>query len=400
MNSATGDGEAGASAGASAGRCRVLLMGSLLLAAGALLTGCSARGAESPTPGADQQARDVTLTTQQRRQIQLFQIREATFRRTVETSALVDYDADQATSVLAPFSGPVTRLLVRLGERVRAGAALANVDSPDYAAAISSYRKALATARTARQLANLEEDLLRHRDIAPREAAQALTDAVNAEADRDAALQALYALHVDPRTLQAIQQGHPTSMADGVIRSPIAGTVVERLITPGQLLQAGTTACFTVADLSRVWVLAQLFGADVDAVRRGDPAQVMTGLGGRTFAGTVTNVSDIVDQTTRSVIARITVDNPQGLLKKQMYVRVLIQSRQPQTGLLVPVSAILRDDDNLPFVYVSQPDGSFARAHVTLGERVADDYDISAGVHPGDQVVVDGAIFLQFIQNQ
>jgi cobalt-zinc-cadmium efflux system membrane fusion protein len=83
-----------------------------------------------------------------------------------------------------------------------------------------------------------------------------------------------------------------------------------------------------------------------------------------------------------------------------MYVRVLIHSQQETSGLLVPVSAILRDDENLPFVYVAQPDESFARRHVTLGYRAGDQYDITAGLEAGDQVVVDGGIFVQFQQNQ
>ena len=83
-----------------------------------------------------------------------------------------------------------------------------------------------------------------------------------------------------------------------------------------------------------------------------------------------------------------------------MYVRVLIQARQESTGLLVPVSAILRDDENLPFVYVAQSDGSFARRHVTLGYRTGDQYDIADGLKAGDQIVVDGGIFVQFMQNQ
>ena len=83
-----------------------------------------------------------------------------------------------------------------------------------------------------------------------------------------------------------------------------------------------------------------------------------------------------------------------------MYVQVRIQSRQESTGLLVPVSAVLRDEVNLPFVYVVQPDGSFARRQITLGDRVGDQYDIPDGLQAGDQIVVDGAIFVQFMQNQ
>jgi cobalt-zinc-cadmium efflux system membrane fusion protein len=83
-----------------------------------------------------------------------------------------------------------------------------------------------------------------------------------------------------------------------------------------------------------------------------------------------------------------------------MYVRVLIHARQESTGLLIPVSAVLRDDENLPFVYVAQADGSFARQHVTLGYRAGDQYDIGAGLRAGDQIVVAGGIFVQFMQTQ
>jgi cobalt-zinc-cadmium efflux system membrane fusion protein len=100
------------------------------------------------------------------------------------------------------------------------------------------------------------------------------------------------------------------------------------------------------------------------------------------------------------VVARVVADNPGQVLKKQMYVRVALQSRQESTGIEVPVSAILRDDENLPFVYVVQPDGSFARRHVTLGSRLGDRNLVSEGLNPGDRIVVDGGLFMQFMQNQ
>ena len=141
------------------------------------------------------------------------------------------------------------------------------------------------------------------------------------------------------------------SRIDGVIRAPVAGTVVEKLITPGQLLQAGSTPCFTVADLSRVWVLAQVFGSDLEGVRVGDSAEVVTGIGGNTFTGTVDNIAALVDPDTRSVAVRVVAKNPADFLKKQMYVRVRIHAQEQSTGTLIPVSAVLRDDVNLPFVY-------------------------------------------------
>jgi cobalt-zinc-cadmium efflux system membrane fusion protein len=155
-----------------------------------------------------------------------------------------------------------------------------------------------------------------------------------------------------------------------------------------------------VANLSRVWVMAQLFGTDLAAVSVGDPAEVVTGVDANNFPGKVDKISALVDPNTRAVAVRVVVDNPQHSLRKQMYVRVLIHSRQESTGLLIPISAVLRDEENLPFVYVAQPDGSFARRQITLGARVANQYEVPTGLRVGDQVVVSGGLFVQFMQSQ
>jgi cobalt-zinc-cadmium efflux system membrane fusion protein len=370
----------------------------MVLIAGAWLTGCSGK-ADETRPAAPADLGNVRLSVAQRGHIQIREVQSAVFHRTIETTGVVDFDNDQATSVLAPFSGPVSRLLVSLGQQVKKGDALAAVDSPDFAAAISAYQKALATAQTNRKLADLDRDLLAHNGVARREAAQAETDAANAEADRDAALQELVSLQVPAATIKEIQAGGKVARVEGMIRAPVAGTVVERLVTPGQLLEAGATPCFTVADLSRVWVMAQVFGADLAAVSVGDAADVSS-IGSKSFSGKVDNIAALVDPDTRAVAVRVVVDNPGDLLKKQMYVRVRLEARQESRGLLVPVSAILRDDENLPFVYQLQADDSLARRHVTLGSRTGDAYDIAEGLSAADKIVVDGALFLQFMQNQ
>jgi len=371
----------------------------LALAAIATFTGCSSKvDSSAQTPSVT--VSNVTLTAEQRQKIQFYTVAPSKFHKTMETTGTVDFDNDQATSVLAPFGGPVSKLLVNPGDKVKAGDPLAEVDSPDFAAAISAYRKALATAQTLRRVADMDKDLIQHNGVAQREEEQAQTDAANAEADRDAALQTLVSLNLDQQVIKDLQAGRPVSRPGGRINSPIAGTVVEKLITPGELLTAGTTPCFTVADLSRVWVMTQIFGTDLASVSVGDAAEIETGIATNSFSGIVDNISALVDPNTRSVMVRVVVENPGDFLKKQMYVRVRIQAHQESTGLLVPVSAILHDDVNLPFVYVVQPDGSFARRHVTLGYRTGDQYDIPDGLQVGDQIVVDGAIFVQFLQNQ
>lgn len=370
----------------------------MLLLAAALLTGCS-KSPYAPDTASGTQA-TVTLTREQREHVSLYKVAPATYRRTVEATGIVDFDNDQATSVLAPFSGPVTRLLVPLGAEVKAGEPLAVVESPDFASAISAYRKAIATARTLRRLADLDKDLVQHNGVSQREADQAQTDAISAEADRDAALRELLSLHIPAETISEIQQDRPVSQTGALIRSPISGTLVERLISPGELLQAGTTPCFTVADLSRVWIMAQLFGSDLDSVSVGDDADIVTGIGTNNFPGKVDNIAALVDPDTRAVQVRVVADNPGRFLRKQMYVRVLLHDHRESTGLLIPASAVLHDDENLPFVYVAQADGGFARKHVTLGYRAADRYEASSGLSSGEQVVVSGGLFLQFMQSQ
>jgi cobalt-zinc-cadmium efflux system membrane fusion protein len=194
--------------------------------------------------------------------------------------------------------------------------------------------------------------------------------------------------------------GNPRAGLAGVIRAPVSGVVVEKQVTPGQLLQAGSSAAFTVANLSQVWVLAQVAPGDLSQVGVHDAAVIDPGNGTGPFRGTVENIGATVDPNTRAVVTRIVAPNPGDLLKKQMYVGVSIESGRVNIGLLVPVSAVLRDDENLPFVYVAMRDGTFARRHVTVGYRDSQNYDVTSGLVSGDRVVSNGALFLQFMQSQ
>ncbi|MDE2225988.1 MAG: efflux RND transporter periplasmic adaptor subunit [Xanthomonadaceae bacterium] len=376
----------------------VRAMGTMLAVVFAVcLAGCSGK------PSAQQSSttpHNVTLTKAQQGSIRIYTVEPARYHTTITTTGVVDFDHNHATDILAPFSGAVTKVLVTQGQRVAKGQPLAEVASPDFAAAAGAYRQTVLAAKAADAVASNDHDLFAHQAISQRENAQAQADAASADANRDAALQTLVALHMDPQTIAAIRDGKPAAGGQGVIRAPIAGTLVAKSIAPGQTLAAGTTPCFTVADTATMWVMANVFGDDAAHVRVGDPATVVTGDGGKPVAGTITNVGAVVDPDTRSVAARVRVDNADGALKKQMYVTVHIRSHDAYGGLLVPVSAVLRDDENLPFVYAIESDGSYARRPVTLGTRVDDRYVVPEGLHPGDKVVVDGSIFLQFIQSQ
>lgn len=351
-----------------------------------LLAGCSSspdENAAAPTVA------NVRLTKAQRGHIQLYTVTPVGYREKIEAPGTVDFDNDQATSVVSPFTGPVTRIFVALGQHVAKGQPLAAVASADVANAVAAYRKAAAASANARRVAAADRDLAAHSGISEREAAQAQTDAASAEADRVAALQALASMGASPGSGLA-----------GVIRAPVSGVIADKTVTPGQLLQAGSSTAFTVANLSQMWVLAQLAPDDLSKVGFHDAAMIDPGNGTGPFHGTVENVAASVDPNTRAVVARIVAPNPGDLLKKQMYVDVSIESGHVSTGLLVPVSAVLRDDTNLPFVYIALPDGSFARRHVTLGYRDSQNEDVTSGLASGDRIVSNGALFLQFMQSQ
>ena len=141
--------------------------------------------------------------------------------------------------------------------------------SPDFAGAIAGLRKSETLLRNAQRIAALDEKLFANDALARAELDQAKSDLASAEADRDAAVQLLKSLGVDDAAISALRDGKPAPGAISAIRAPIAGIVVEKLINPGQLLQAGGTPAFTIADLSSVWVMGNVFGEDMAAIRKG-----------------------------------------------------------------------------------------------------------------------------------
>ena len=365
----------------------------------ALLWSCSSRHPQAESSSSGETAREFRIAPEQRSRLAVTEVHEADFHKTVEATGTVAFNQNASTQVIAPMSGPVARILAPLGQRVAAGEPLAEVASPDFASAVSAYRKSVGSAANLRRIADLDEKLFEAGGIPRRDLDQARTDALAAESDRDAALAQLHALGLPEEAIQGIREGKTPAAARPVIRSPIAGTVVERLITPGQLLQAGTTVCFTVADLSTQWVIASVFEKDLPGISAGDPAQVVAG-DAAPIPGRVEYVGDVVDPDTRAVPVRVAAANRTGALKKDAYVRVRIQSRARSRGILLPASAVLLDSENFPFVFLESAEGGFSRRKVTLGVRDGNNYEVTRGLAPGNRVVTEGGLFIQFAQSE
>jgi membrane fusion protein, heavy metal efflux system len=354
---------------------------------------------EAGEASASSTPKNTTLTEEQRAKIQIVTIAPISFRPVVQATGNVAFNGDRSTQVLSPVSGPATRVVATPGLDVHKGDALAYVSSPDFATAVADYRKAQTAYRNAKRIADRDSALFKNDALARGELEQAQADVASAEADLDAAVQNMRALGVEESQIEAVRQGR-TAPIEAIIRSPINGTVVEKLIADGQLLQAGTTPVATVADLSTMWVMANVYADNLRDVGVGQPVDIFTDVSRAPLPGRVDYIASLVDPGTKAVTVRIVAPNNNHLLRRDMFVRVEIKSATEHHGLLVPVAAMLRDDENLPFVFVQDKDGSFARRRVDLGLRVGDQYEITSGLAAGDKVVGNGALFLQFAESQ
>ncbi len=366
----------------------------------AVLAGCGHKAppAEAATNAVD--TNTVTVTEAQRGQITTEAVARHRFVPEIATTGTVTWDGDRSTQVISSLSGPVQRLLVNLGDSVAPGQQLATVVSPDFATALADYRKAEAGWRNARRIANLDEKLFANDALARADLDQAHSDLSQAVADRDAAVAQLAALGLDSTVVASLADSGVMKPPAPAIRAPIGGTVVERLITPGQLLQAGATPAFTIADLSTMWVMANVFEGDVSGIAKGAPAMITVPAAGDSFPGRVDYVGAEVDPASKATAVRIVVPNRGHQLRANMLVNVDIRQSAPRVGVTIPVSAVMRDDQNLPFVFVTAGPTRFLRRRITLGARSGDSYEVNDGLAPGDTVVTQGALYLEEATSQ
>ena len=382
-------------------RASTLALAAALAAALAtvLAAGCSPKPADTAAAAAGKPAA-FHVTADQLKRLTIVTVAPTSFRPTLEATGTVAFNGDHSTQVISPISGPVARLMVSLGANVTVGQQLATVSSPDFAAAVATYRKAEAAASNTQRILKLDEQLFKNDALSRSELDQARTDASSSAADREAALLVLRALGLDEQTISAIRDGKQIAPVEAAIRANIPGTVVEKFINSGQLLQGGVTPAFTVADLATMWVFASVYATDVVHVQAGEMVEVLVDGASKPVSARVDYVAPIVDPGTKATTVRVVADNPSQLLKRDQFVRLLIHSTNARTGILVPASSVLRDFDNLPFVFVAAPDGSFLRRRVTLGYRVGNQYEITAGLAARDTVVAEGALFIQFAESQ
>jgi cobalt-zinc-cadmium efflux system membrane fusion protein len=350
------------------------------------MTSFSANAAKSTTPEL------FNIPEDQMQHVQVVTIEPTTLKRTLRLTGAVAYNAFNTTPVITQVGGPVSRILVVPGQHVKAGEPMLDVSSPDFSQLLDSYLKAADSFRLAEKFYARAQDLFQHHAIAERDLEQAESDRNHAQADLNAAEQGMKILGIkNPEDLAKT----PSSALIPVL-APISGEVVERLVSPGQVVQAGQTQAFTISDLSTVWVLANVYQADLAYVHSGDDVVVETDAYPDSFHGRISYVSPALDPGTRTLQARIVVDNPGEKLKRDMYCTVTVTAGVLSNVIAVPNSSVLRDDNNQPFVYVATGQNQFGRRDVNLGESQNGQTQIMKGISVGERVVGDGSLFLQF----
>jgi len=372
------------------------------LAATLALAGCSAGPGAAESKMTSYSASETkadtaelfTVPQDQMAHVQVVAVEKSKLARRLRLTGNVTYNAFKTTPVFSPIGGPVHEILVAPGQTVVAGQPLLAVNSPDYSAARSAYLKARDAFFLADKIYVRSQDLYSHGAIAEADLQQAESSRSQAQADLQASEDTLRALGIkDP---EAMVKNPPKTTLQIPLPAPVSGEIVERLVGPGQLLQAGATQVFTISDMSTVWVLVNVYQSDVAYVHAGDSVDITTDTYPQVFHGKISYIAPALDPNTRTLQARIVTGNPRKILKKDMYVTAVLQAGAIQNAINVPDAAVLRDTENMPFVYVQSGANQFARRLVKVADSQGGRTQITDGLKEGERVVGDGSLFLQF----
>jgi cobalt-zinc-cadmium efflux system membrane fusion protein len=295
-------------------------------------------------------------------------------------------DVTRTIHVTSLGGGRVVDLKVKLGDPVKKGQTLLVISSPDLAAAMADYRKAVADEVLSHKALDRAQLLYDKGAIAAKdlESAQDLED--KAKVDVSTAEQHVRVMGADP--------AHPSALLE--LRAPVAGTIVEQNVAGFEGVKSldNTPNLFTIADLSQVWVVCDVFENDLGEVHLGDAAEIrLNAFGERTFRGRVADVSRVLDPNTRSAKVRIVLANRDGALRPGMFAVAKFRSRKTTERVVVPATAIMRLHDK-DWVFRKEGDKSFRRV-VVQADGLAPDgmQEIRDGVKAGDEVVANALEF-------
>jgi membrane fusion protein, heavy metal efflux system len=361
-----------------------------------MLASCSGSGtnaaANSSGATSSNSAELFTIPPDQMAHVQVLTVQPTTLTRSLRLTGAVAYNSFRTTPVITQVSGPVSRVVVVPGQKVRQAEPMLYVASPDYSQLRTNYLKAKDAYALAQKAYARAEDLYQHHAIAEQNVEQAQSVEVQAGGDLASAQAALKVMGItDP---DALVKAPPSFEVP--VKAPISGLVVEQDVSAGQVIQPGTTQCFMISDISTVWVLVNVYQKDLPYVRVGDSVDIQTDTYPEVFHGRIAYVAASLDPSTRTLQARIETPNPGDKLKKDMYVVATVHAGTIRNAIAIPDAAVLRDAENQPFVYAAASSNQFGRRSITLGESLSGQTQILSGLTAGDRVIGNGSLFLQF----
>jgi cobalt-zinc-cadmium efflux system membrane fusion protein len=318
----------------------------------------------------------------------------------VEKSAVgsIDFNEEMTVQVFTPYQGRIIDLFARVGDEVKKGQTLFTIDSPDLLNAESNLIAAAGVLDlTTRNLARLRK-LYETRAVSQHDVEQATSDQMTAEGalrtGRDA-------VRIFGKTDAEIDQIVKDRKADPtlVVPSPITGRVTARNAAPGLFVQPGNApAPYSVADISTMWMLANVAESDVPAFRVGQAVKVsLLAFPGEIFDGRIVTTDSMVDPNTHRMMMRSEIKDPKHELRAGMFANFIIQTGDPVRSLALPLNGVVREGDGTMTVWVTSDRRRFTQRTVRTGIQKDGYRQILEGLQAGELVASDGAIFLSFM---
>jgi cobalt-zinc-cadmium efflux system membrane fusion protein len=365
----------------------VLIFGFAVAIAAAAGCGGSGTASDQPKPAAGAAAAQGSeYVASDAKGIQTMTVKSAAVPEYLELAAHIEADPTRVVHVFAPAGGRITELKVRPWERVEKGQTLALLESSDLARAMADFHKSVADNDVKQKQVTRSEDLLAHHAIAEKDFQQAQADAQSSKAALEAAREQILLFGMDPD--KAASQLRVTA--------PRSGVVLDVGASQGEFsksLDAPMPLC-TIADISTVWALGDVYEKDLNAVKSGQDALItLNAYPDQHLSGKISVVSDTVDPVTRTLHVRVILANNDGRIKPAMFgsIRIL---RSTSQGILVPTTAVIREGTEA-YVFVGKGNGKYERRNVKLARTFDGSTEITSGISAGDTIVSEGALLLR-----
>ncbi|MBV8379628.1 MAG: efflux RND transporter periplasmic adaptor subunit [Paucibacter sp.] len=337
----------------------------------------------------------LTLTDRQLAAVKVRPVSSRDFAARLDAVGYVDYDEDRTVPAFAPWAGRIRQVFVKAGDDVRQGAALYSIDSPDLVQAESTLIASAGVLQLTSKALDRERQMHEIDAAAQKDVEQAQSDHQSAEAAYQAARDAV---RIFGKTDAEIAKIVAARRTDGELRitSPISGRITARSAAPGLFVQPGNApAPVTVADLSTMWLVANVTEYDLPRLRIGQElTATMAAYPGRTFTARVTNIASALDPATHRVAVRAEVRDPNHELLPQMLATFAVKTAASARSIAVPLNGVVRESDGTMVVFITQDGRQFERRPVRVGVEQDGWWQILSGLDAGERVAADGALFL------